>query len=280
TITHTPVNSSNTPATVTYTITPSVGSCAGVPVNYVVTVNPIPDANATLLHSICSGETTNISITNPNAVTGTTYTWTISGATNITGASAGSGSVISQMLTSTDGVNAATVTYNVTPSANGCSGAPIAIVVDVTPKPVITNTPTSFIQEICSNTPLNFIPTASIGGTVFNWTSTVIGTLTGVSASGIGAITDTPINATNTDAVIIYTITPGVGSCNGTPVNLVVTVRAVPEATAANQTICSGESTAIDIINSNAVAGTTFTWTAVSSNVTGASNGSGNKISQ
>jgi hypothetical protein len=38
----------------------------------------------------------------------------------VTGASGGTGTLISQMLTSTDGVTQGTVTYRITPTANGC----------------------------------------------------------------------------------------------------------------------------------------------------------------
>ena len=171
--------------------------------------------------------------------------------------------------------------YRITPSASGCPGNPIDVTVTVTPKPSIIDPPTSFIQEICSGAPFSFTPTASIAGTTYNWTATIIGTLTGVNLSGSGAtITDNPVNATNSNGVIIYTITPTNGGCNGAPVNLVVTVRPVTSASATDQTICSGESTSIAISNPNSVTGTTYSWTAVATNVTGASAGSGSTISQ
>ncbi len=280
TITDTPVNTGNVAGTVTYQITPSIGSCAGLPVNFVVDVKPIPVATSPSPQGICSGGTTNIVILNPNSVSGTTYSWTLSGASNVTGASSGTGSVISQTLISADGISPGTIIYTITPNANGCDGSPISVTVNVTPKPVMTNTPTSFIQDICSATPLNFLPTSTVGSATFSWTSNVIGTLSGVSASGSGNITDTPVNATNTNAVIIYTITPEVAGCDGVPANLVVTVRPVPTATAGDQTICSGESTSIAILNPNSVVGTTYTWTAAATNANGAFDGSGSTISQ
>ena len=266
--------------TVTYLIQPAAAGCAGTPYAVTVTVNPIPDVAASP-QTICSGTSTSIAITNPNGVSGTSFSWTILTSTNVTGASAGTGSTISQVLTSTDGVTSGTVTYRIVPTANGCSGSFVDVVVAVSPRPAITNSSTSLIQEICSGTSLNFLPTSTIGGTTFSWTSSVIGVLSNVSPSGNGSITDTPVNATNTSAVIIYEITPSVSGCNGAPVNFVVTVRPVPTATANPQTICSGQSTSILITNPNAVAGTTFSWTILTStNATGALNGSGNVISQ
>jgi hypothetical protein len=241
---------------------------------------PIPDALATD-KTICSGSNASVAITNPNAVAGTTFSWTVFSSTNVTGASAGNGSLISQILSNTDPTTSGNVVYRITPSSNGCAGASIDITVTVTPKPFITDPPTSFIQEICSGTPFNFTPTSPVPGTTYNWTTTVIGTLSGVSASGSGTtISDTPVNSANTSGVVIYTITPTNGGCDGIPVNLVLTVRPVTSAMASDQTICSGESTSIAITNPNGVSGTTYTWTAAATNVNGASNGAGTTISQ
>ncbi|MEJ1239936.1 PKD-like domain-containing protein [Chryseolinea sp. T2] len=264
---------------VTYLIQPVAAGCSGTPYAVTVLVTPLPTASANP-QTICSGSTTNVVITNPNSIPGTTYSWTVLTSGNVTGATAGSGSVIAQSLTSTNGTTSGTVTYRITPATGTCQGNTFDVVVTVSPTPVITNSPSTLIQEICSSTALNFTPTASISGTTFTWTSTVVGTLTGVSASGTGAVNDTPQNATNTSAVIIYTITPHVAGCAGTPVSYVVTVRPVTQATASPQTICSGSTTSVAITNPNSVVGTTYTWTAVASNVTGASAGGGNTIAQ
>jgi hypothetical protein len=241
---------------------------------------PIPDADAAD-KTICSGSNASVAIDNPNGVAGTTFSWTVLGSTNVTGATGGNGSLISQILSNTDPVNSGSVVYRIVPSANGCPGTPIDVTVSVSPKPFVTDPPTSFIQEICSGTPFIFTPTSPVPGTTYNWTTTIIGTLSGVGASGSGTtITDNPVNSTNSNGVIIYTITPTIGGCDGTPVNLVVTVRPVTSADATDQTICSGESTSISILNPNNVAGTTYSWTAVATNVSGASNGSGSTISQ
>src|SRR5258708_37726545 len=69
-ISDTPVNTGNVAGTVTYTITPIFNGCNGAPVNYVVTVNPIPTVSASN-QPICSGGTTSVAITNPNSVAGT-----------------------------------------------------------------------------------------------------------------------------------------------------------------------------------------------------------------
>ena len=270
-----------TPGT-TYTLhwTITNGTCANFDEVQIV-LKRIPDVSAAPQpYTICSGTSTSIQLNNPNSVPGTSFTWTVLSSPNVTGAAAGSGDKISQMLTTTDGINTGTVRYQVTPSAGGCAGTPIAVDVTVSPVPVVTNTPTSMIKDICSGANVNFVPAASVSGTTFSWTSSVIGTLTNVSASGNGNITDAPVNATAASAVVIYTITPRAGGCDGAKVNVVVTVRPVPTAAAGDQAICSGQSTSIGITDPN-VTGTTFSWTISSpANVSGYSAGSGNTISQ
>ena len=269
------------PGYVTYLILPTSGAgCNGSTYAVNVTVKPVPTVAASP-QSICSGSSTSVLITNPNGVSGTTFSWTVVGTTNVTGAVAGNGSMISQILTSTNGITPGSATYRIVPSAAGCSGNFVDVTVTVNPKPVITNSPTSLVQEICSGTPLNFLPTSTIAGTTYTWTSTVVGALTGVSASGNNAITDTPVNTSNATGFIIYDITPAYAGCSGTKVSYVVMVKPIPDVFASPQTICSGSSTSIAITNPNGVTGTTFTWMVfASTNVTGAAAGSGNLISQ
>ncbi len=118
------------PGIAIYTITPTVGSCAGAPINDTVTVNLITVATATpTSQTFCSGGTTSIVLS--GSVAGTTFSWTASQA-GVTGALFGSGSTISQTLTTT-GTSVGTVVYTITPSANGCLGSAINITVTVNP---------------------------------------------------------------------------------------------------------------------------------------------------
>jgi hypothetical protein len=139
-------------------------------------------------------------------------------------------------------------------------------------------------QQICSGTALSFVPTATIGTATFSWTSTISGPINpaSVTASGTGSITDTPINTGNVDGIVTYRIIPSFNGCDGLPVDLVVTVKPLPSATASNVTICSGGTAIINILPTpKNVAGTTFAWTVnPSANVSGAANGNGSTISQ
>ncbi len=77
-------------------------------------------------------------------------------------------------------------------------------------------------------------------------------------------------------------IIPTFNGCDGLPVDLVVTVKPLPSASASNVTICSGGTAVINILPTpKNVAGTTFTWIAApSANVAGSADGNGSTISQ
>ena len=121
---------SSCPGTVIYTITPtSPSGCQGPPITVVVTVNPLPFAAATpLIQTISSGETATIVLS--SNIPGTTFSWTVV-ANGVSGASSGSGSLISQTLSTTTSA-VGTVTYTIIPtSPTGCTGLPLIAVVTV-----------------------------------------------------------------------------------------------------------------------------------------------------
>src|SRR5205807_681887 len=121
---------------------------------------PSPSVTATpSSQSICSGAATSIALTSGTG--GTTFAWTVS-QTNVSGASASSGSSITQTLTATSS-SAGTATYTITPTANGCSGTPITVNITVNPIPSETATPTT--QSICSNNATSIALTSNVAGT-------------------------------------------------------------------------------------------------------------------
>ncbi len=97
--------------------------------NTTFTVNQPPVATLPAGETICNGATTNITPASSEAAT--TYSWTVV-QTGVTGASAGTGSTIAQTLTTT-GTTPGTAVYTITPTANGCPGAPITYTVTVKP---------------------------------------------------------------------------------------------------------------------------------------------------
>jgi RHS repeat-associated protein len=125
---------SNVNGTATYTVTPTNNGCTGTALPITVTVKPKPTAAATA-QSLFTGTTSSITITNPNNVAGTTYTWTAS-SSNVSGAYSGSGSAIGQTLTATS-TAIGTVTYAITPAASNCSGNVVNVIATVYPSPVV-----------------------------------------------------------------------------------------------------------------------------------------------
>ncbi|MBC7391198.1 MAG: T9SS type A sorting domain-containing protein, partial [Opitutaceae bacterium] len=129
-------NPSNTTAgSIVYNVTPTStpGSCAGSPVGVTVTVNPAPSVTNSPATTICSGLSPSVTLISSIA---SNFTWTLGANTgSITGASAGSGATINQVLTNPSSSSAGSIVYIVTPSSssNSCPGSPFSITVTVNP---------------------------------------------------------------------------------------------------------------------------------------------------
>jgi hypothetical protein len=267
-------NTTNAPVNVVYTVTPTSGSCTGTPFTVSVTVNPIPVATATpLTQPVCSEGITSIALT--SNVAGTTFAWTIadSPAGSITGATAGTGGTIAQTLVNTTPLPA-TLTYTVTPTANGCDGAPVNVVITVNPKPTLSGTLTP--PAICSNTLFSYAPTSATPGTTFNWSRASILGITPVANSGTGNPNETLLNLTASPINVTYVYTLTANGCTNVQ-NVVVSVLPFPTLSSSlSATVCSNSPFAYT--PTSTLSGVTFNWSralvAGISNV--AATGSGN----
>lgn len=246
TIAQTLTNTTVSPATATYVITPSP-SCSGLPFTTTVTVNPIPSAPNQNL-AICSG--TAFAGTPTGLPTGTVYTWatpTISPAGAITGSSAQTNiTTISQTLANTT-TSPATATYVVTPKLGSCTGAAFTITVTVNPVPgaVAVNTAGTY----CGNTSLT--TTGGANGTVYFQNTTNNGTSTATpSTSQLIASSGT-----------YYFRAQAAEGCWGTQGSAAITIRPIPTANiTGGTTICQAGATNINIANPQNIA-TTVTYT-------------------
>ncbi len=190
-----------------------------------VTVNQLPVVTATpAAQTICSEDVTAIALT--SNIAGTTYSWTVTQLPlgSITGAISGSGSNIAQTLQNLT-ANVATVTYSITPTANGCPGTPITVAVTVRPKPTLTNTPP---PDICSNSLFSFIPTSGTVGTTFTWRRDPILGILPASGSGADNPNETLTNISSSPIDVIYVYTLAANGCYNTQ-NVVV--RVLPDLT-------------------------------------------------
>jgi len=240
-----------------------------------VTILPIPVATATPPgKTICSGSSTNISLT--STVGGTTFAWTVV-ASGVSGASNGSGSNINQVLTTT-GPTQGTATYTVTPTASGCAGTPITVIITVNPIPNVTINPAS--QNICSGSATSLALTSNVAGATFSWTQVSSGA-TGAS-NGSGSLIAQTLNATGASpGTVTYTVTPSAATCTGSPVNAIVTVRPTPviTATPGSQNACPDQDITSPIVLGSNIAGTTYSWTrTIVPELTGLESGTGTPI--
>jgi len=281
TINQTITNSGYTIDTLTYHIIPTANSCPGPVENTVVIVNPKPDISNNPMNSqICSSTSTNINLTSD--VAGTTFTWTATpSSANVIGYSSGSGPLINQVLINL-GFNIETVTYHITPSANGCLGLTRDFVVSVLTVPDVYFQPAS--QSICSNQTTSISNLSHVAGATFTWTATPSsGNLSGYSDGAGNLIAQTLLNSGMGYGTVTYTVTPHAFGCQpGTPHNVIVTVAPIPVVTNTVKSFsqCSAKTTNI-VLQSN-LPGAIYSWTASGSsgNITGFSNGTGSSINQ
>ena len=235
-ISQTLTNTTNTPATLTYTVAPRSGVCVGTTFTIVVTVNPAPTIiNQTA--TICSGGTFNVTPANGggNIVpTGTIYSWSAPIVTGgITGGASGIGATnISGTLTNPTNTTQ-TATYSVTATSGICAGLPFTVTVNVNPVPAIN----TIIAGTCTGSSFTVSPVNTTNGivpagTTYSWPAPIVtgGITGGTSGSGATNISGTLTNPTNTPQTATYTVTPTTGSCTGQPFTLIMTVNPLPVA--------------------------------------------------
>jgi len=186
-----------------------------------VSVKPQPTVAITpASQSICTGQATTYTISNPNNLAGTTFSWTQT-SSNVSGAANGTGAAISQTLTNVSNTANGTVTYVATATTNGCTSSTASATTTVKPTPTVTGG----TATIMSGAPLNFTATSNLAPATIGWNAQVTsGTATAYSASGTGAITDSPQNKGLSNATIAYHLTATVNGCSSAIQDYVVTV--------------------------------------------------------
>jgi uncharacterized protein (TIGR02145 family) len=147
----------------------SPNGCLGID-TVMVNFNTPPDVtNNPLSKSICSGESTNISLT--SSVPGTNFHWTATLTSGtISGFSSDSGTVINQVLINTmptPGI----VTYHITPKIGSCAGNTIDFPVTVSPGDSVNVTIAASGDSVCAGIPVIFTahPTNPGANPVYQW---------------------------------------------------------------------------------------------------------------
>jgi len=223
TISGTLTNPTNIARIATYTVTPTSGTCPGIPFTVIVTVNPkaaITDMTA----EICSGATFTASPLNgANGLvpSGTTYSWPVPVVTGgIIGGTTGTNAAIISGTLSNPGLAPALATYTVTPTTGGCTGPSFEITVTVNPStgPTLFTDP---VTTVCQDGPdEEYIATATNSSSIVYSASPaaagVIDPATGImnwSATYYGPATITAIST---------------GLCGTTTASVAVTVKEQP----------------------------------------------------
>jgi gliding motility-associated-like protein len=257
-----------TATNVIYVITPTANGCTGSAFNYTVTVNPLPAVTSASTGSACSGVAQNYNIT--SNVSGTTYTWSrnsVSGVSNGTVAGQTSNPITEILNNTLPGV--VSVTYQIIPTANGCSGTSFNYIVSVYPSPGISS---SSSGTICSNVAQNYTITSGTGGTTYSWSRATVTGISNGSLSGqtSNPITESLINTTTSAVTVTYSITPTASGCSGSPFTYSVLVNPAPSITSsATGAICTNIAQNYSITSS--LGGTTYNWSRAT--VAGISNG-------
>ena len=194
--------------TTTYAVTSFLNGCTSYGLDgttYItVTVNQLPIVTASSA-TICSGDLSNIALSSAvvGTQTSTTFAWSVV-QTDVTGASAGSGSIINQTLT-TIGTTQGTAVYSITPTANGCVGVVKNLTAFVNPRPKANIGPS---QTIC------FGGTASFS----------------VSLEGIGPWNLTYSNGTSSTIINNINTNPYLFSVSGITANSTYTITALSDS--------------------------------------------------
>ncbi|RXF67056.1 PKD-like domain-containing protein [Arcticibacter tournemirensis] len=268
-------NDTDSPVIVSYEITPILNGCAGNSFVYNVTVNPTPSVSSSSSATICNDEPQNYIIT--AGVSGTSFSWSRADVAGISNpAVAGQTSNVITETIHNNTTSPITVSYQIIPTANGCTGTPFTYNVTVNPTPVVTS---SSSATVCSDEQQNYIITGGVTNTVFTWSRTQVPGISNAATVGQtgSAITETLHNTTASPVIVSYEIIPTANGCTGDPFIYIVTVNPTPAVTNTDlaKTICSGETLPPVILTSD-VSGTTFSWTATASGGITGFTGNGN----
>ena len=250
------LTSTNTSATtVTYSVNATANGCTGPAQTITQVVTPAPTVNTVTTTAICSGGTTNISLTSPTA--GATFAWTRAAVAGITPATGtGSASPIAETLTSAN-TSAATVTYLVKASAGTCTGPAQTITQVVSPTPTVNTVTTT---AICSGSPTNISLTSPTAGATFAWTRAAVAGITSATGSGSTSPVAETLTSTNTSATTVtYSVIATANTCAGPAQTITQVINPTPTISSAlTGSTCNGAGFSYTI--TSATSGATFTW--------------------
>ncbi len=213
----------------------------------VVTVFPSPSPALGSDRTICIGDSVTF---DAGACSGCTYLWK----------DLGTGLPVGNSQTFKTGL-AGTYTVTVT-NSGGCIGSDTVQLI-TTAVPSVTNNLLS--DTICSGESTNIALTSSLPGTIFHWTASLTsGNITGFSADSGLVINQILTNSLLTPGIVVYHITPKIGSCAGPTVDFQITVNpGVPvtiSITESQNNVCAGTLITFNALPTNQGSTPTYLW--------------------
>ena len=244
--TFTATNTGSTSISATISVTATLNGCTGIASTYTITVDPTPlVSNTPLSQTICNDGNTSL-VTLTSNVSGATFNWTATATAGITGFTASGTATIPVQTINNSGTTAGTVTYTITPTANGCIGTSSNYIITINPTPTVT---VSNNSPICAGQTLNLNSSAT-NGTSYNWT----GPNTYTSSAQNPSITTVTLGANGTYDVTI-TLANG---CTGTGQTTVTINDNITVTASSNSPICAGQSLNLTSLPASAVS---YNWT-------------------
>ncbi len=246
------VNSGTTSGTVTYAVTPKIGTCTGVTTNYVITVNPAPQITAQpVSSSVCQNGTPTPLTFTLSGVTGTpTYQWYSNSLASNTGGILIPGETNVTFSPPSSTVGTFYYYCEITLPSGGCSSLKtnVATVV-IAPLVSITSQPTP-TQNVCVGsaigTPLSVSHSGGTGAVSYQWYSNTSNSNTGGNLIlGATGSTYTPPVFTVPGSYYYYAVVSSSGNGCGAVTSNVAEVVVFSDPTISSQplssqTLCQG----------------------------------------
>ena len=214
----------------------------------VINVFPTPQPGLGPDQTICTGDSVTF---NAGACTGCTYLWKNLGSGLTVGTS-------QTYKTGQAGIYAVAVT-----SQDNCVGRD-TVQLSTTAVPAVANTP-PLVKSICSGESTNIALTSNPAGATCHWTATLTaGNVSGYSADSGLVINQVLTNPLAIPGIVIYHITPKIGSCTGSSVDFQVTVNPGDSVkvsiSASNNNICAGISVTFTATPINGGSTPSYQW--------------------
>jgi hypothetical protein len=253
------INTTQNAINVIYQYTALLNGCTSPnPVSVTVSVKPSPVLSSTTNPpAICSG--TAFTYTPVSSNVNATFSWTRAAVSGLSNAVGNGSTGINETLTSVSG-DTVSVVYAYTITANGCSNAsPTLVTVKVKPRPTLSSSLTP--PGICSGNTVNYVPTSSTKGTIFNWTRSAVNGISNTAAVGTGNPNEILTNTSSTSINVIYSFTLSANGCsNPAPALVTIPVSLLPMLSSVTTppAICSG--TVFSYTPTSTSEGTIFSW--------------------